>query len=64
MEPLPDLPATRSVSGHHSFNCNGFLVALHCSLSIPRFYECAGNIVNDVLGRGFMPKNADQLTRI
>jgi len=52
------------VSGQHSFNCDGFLVALHCSLSTPRFYERAGNIVNDLFGRGLTPKNADQLTCI
>ena len=40
-EPLPNLFASRSVSGHHSFNCNGFWIALHSSLSIPRFYEPA-----------------------
>jgi hypothetical protein len=48
-EPLPNFFASRSVSGHHSFNCNGFLIALHCSLSTPRFYEPAGNIVNKLL---------------
>ena len=47
-EPLPNLLAPRSVSGHHSFNCDGFLIALHCSLSIRRFYERAGNIVNEL----------------
>ena len=47
-EPLSNLFASRSVSGHHSFNCDGFLIALHCSLSIRRFYERAGNIVNDL----------------
>ncbi len=36
------------MSGHHSFNCDGFLIALHCSLSIRRFYERAGNIVNEI----------------
>jgi len=36
------------VSGDYAFNCDGFLIALHCSLSIQRFYEPAGNIVNDI----------------
>ena len=36
------------MSGDYAFNCDGFLVALHCSLSIQRFYEPAGNIVNDM----------------
>ena len=47
-EPLPNFFTSCSVSGHHSFNCDGFLITLHCSLSIARFYERAGNIVNDL----------------
>jgi hypothetical protein len=27
------------VSGNHSINCDGFLITLHCSLSMRRFYE-------------------------
>jgi hypothetical protein len=51
-EPLPNFLTPRFVSGHHSFNCDGFLIALHGSLSTPRFYEPAGIIVNDFgLGR-------------
>jgi len=46
-KPLSDLFAPRPVSGNHSFNCDGFLIALHCSLSIARFYEPAGIIVNE-----------------
>jgi len=37
------------VSGDYAFNCDGFSIALHCSLSIQRFYERAGNIVNDII---------------
>ncbi len=46
-ESFTNLFASCSVSGNHSFNCDGFLIALHCSLSIRRFYERAGNIVNE-----------------
>ena len=46
-EPLSNLFASCSVSGYDSFNCNGFLITLHCSLSIPRFYERVRSIVND-----------------
>ena len=46
-EPLANLFASCSVSGYHSFNCNGFLITLHCSLSTPRFYERVRSIVND-----------------
>ena len=35
------------MSGYDSFNCNGFLITLHCSLSTPRFYERVRSIVND-----------------
>ena len=52
-EPLSNLFASCSVSGNYSFNCDGFLIALHCSLSIRRFYEPAGNIVNDMLAAKF-----------
>ena len=48
-EPFSNLLAPRPVSGNHSFNCDGFLIALHCSLSMRRFYEPAGNIVNEML---------------
>jgi hypothetical protein len=48
------------VSGHHSFNCDGFLIALHGSLSTPRFYERVGNIVNE-LG---LERNRARITRI
>src|ERR1041384_824345 len=48
-EPLLNLFASCSVSGYDSFNCNGFLITLHCSLSIPRFYECVRSVVNDKL---------------
>ena len=37
------------MSGDYAFNCDGFSIALHCSLSIQRFYERAGNIVNDII---------------
>ena len=47
-EPFSNLSTSCSVSGNHSFNCDGFLIALHCSLSTARFYERAGNIVNDM----------------
>src|SRR5690348_12648007 len=50
-EPFSNLFASRPVSGNHSFDCDGFLIALHCSLSMGRFYERAGNIVNDMLCR-------------
>src|SRR5688500_2364393 len=50
-EPLPNFFTSCSVSGHHSFNCDGFLITLHCSLSTARFYERAGNIVNDMVMR-------------
>ncbi len=46
-QPLPNLFASCSVGGHHSFNCDGFLIALHGSLSTARFYEPAGIIVNE-----------------
>ena len=46
-EPLSNLFASCSVSGYDSFNCNGFLITLHCSLSTPRFYERVRSIVND-----------------
>src|SRR5688500_4747880 len=46
-EPLSNLFASCSVSGYDSFNCNGFLITLHCSLSIPRFYERVRSVVND-----------------
>ena len=46
-EPLSNLFASCSMSGYDSFNCNGFLITLHCSLSIPRFYERARSVVND-----------------
>ena len=50
-EPFSNLFASRPVSGNHSFDCDGFLIALHCSLSMARFYEPAGNIVNEMLCR-------------
>lgn len=50
-EPLSYLFTPRPVSGNHSFNCDGFLIALHCSLSTRRFYERVGNIVNELLCR-------------
>ena len=48
-ESLSNLPASGSVSGHHSFNCNGFWIALHGSLSILGFYERVGKLVNDMV---------------
>src|SRR5687768_4489342 len=46
-EPLSNLFASCSVSGYDSFNCNGFLITLHCSLSISRFYERVRSVVNE-----------------
>jgi hypothetical protein len=53
-KPFPNLLAACSVSGHHSFNCDGFLIALHCSLSILGFYERAGKLVNDMFSQVVM----------
>src|SRR6185369_7225643 len=53
-KPFPNLPAACSVSGHNSFNFDGFLIALHCSLSILGFYERAGKLVNDMFSHRFM----------
>src|SRR6185295_483545 len=55
-EPLSNLFASCSVSGYDSFNCNGFLITLHCSLSIPRFYERVRSVVNDKQPRIYADK--------
>ncbi len=58
-KPLANLFASRSVSGHHSFNCDGFLVALHCSLSMWRFYEPAGSMSTTSVSATDSTDNAD-----
>src|SRR5262249_2859940 len=50
-EPFANLLASRPVSSNHSFNCDGFLIALHGSLSMTRFYERLRKLVNELFIR-------------